>query len=126
MKDNIYEITGAESIPTPALVYYTDLIKANTEEVIRIAGSAERLWPHVKTHKSIDMTRLLLSIGIHRFKCATISECEMVAMAGASDAILAYPVIGPNIGRFISLINAYPKCAFYAPRSHGRPSPPQR
>ena len=114
MKDNIYEITGAESIPTPALVYYTDLIKANTEEVIRIAGSAERLWSHVKTHKSIDMTRLLLSIGIHRFKCATISECEMVAMAGASDAILAYPVIGPNIGRFISLINAYPKCAFYA------------
>ena len=114
MEDNIYEITGAENIPTPALVYYLDLIKANTKETIRIAGSEERLWPHVKTHKSIDMTKLLLNMGIHRFKCATIPECEMVAMAGATDAVLAYPVIGPNIYRLISLINTYPKCAFYA------------
>ena len=114
MKDNIYEITGTEGISTPALVYYPAIIKANTEETIRIAGSADRLWPHVKTHKSIDMTRLLLSMDIHRFKCATIPECEMVAMAGASDAVLAYPVIGPNIDRFLSLMKKYPDCAFYA------------
>ena len=114
MERNIYGITDEESVITPALVYYLDIVRKNTEEVIRIAGSAERLWPHVKTHKSIDMVRLLLGMGIHKFKCATIPECEMVAMAGATDAVLAYPIVGPNIARFLELEKMYPKCAFYA------------
>ena len=74
MERNIYGITDEESVITPALVYYLDIVRKNTEEVIRIAGSAERLWPHVKTHKSIDMVRLLLGMGIHKFKCSTIPE----------------------------------------------------
>lgn len=114
MDKNIYTITNAEDVVTPALVYYLDIIKENTREVINIAGSADRLWPHVKTHKSIDMVRLLISMGIHRFKCATIPECEMAAMAGASDVVLAYPIIGPNIERFLKLEKLYPKCTFYA------------
>ncbi len=114
MEKNIYEIAGEESVITPQLVYYLDIVKENTKEVIRIAGSAERLWPHVKTHKSIDMVKMLISMGIHRFKCATIPECEMVAMAGASDAVLSYPLIGPNVERFLALEKMYPECAFYA------------
>ncbi len=109
-----YRIQGEDRIASPALLYYLDVIKENTDEVIRIAGSADRLWPHVKTHKSIDMIRLLISKGIRKFKCATIPECEMAAMAGATDAVLAYPLIGPAIERFIKLEELYPECAFYA------------
>ena len=114
MDKNIYEITEEDGVITPQLVYYLDIVKKNTEEVIRVAGSPERLWPHVKTHKSLDMVKLLISMGIHRFKCATIPECEMVAMAGATDAVLAYPLVGPNIERFLALQKMYPDCAFYA------------
>ena len=114
MKENIYRVDNADNIITPALVYYPDIIEKNTTRIIEIAGSTERLWPHVKTYKSADMVSYLVSMGIHRFKCATIAECEMVAMAGGTDIVLAYPLVGPNISRFVTLTNKYPECKFYA------------
>ena len=42
-------------VPSPALIYYKDQIERNTEEAIRIAGGAGRMWPHVKTHKMSEM-----------------------------------------------------------------------
>lgn len=113
--DNLYQIAGEEELLTPCLIYYEDLIRKNTDRIIEMAGGdPERLWPHIKTHKSLDMTKLLLSYGIHKFKTATIAEAEMCAMAGASDIVLAYPLIGPNRERLVRLSLAYPKIRFYA------------
>ena len=56
-----YTIRDTETIISPALIYYQDGILANLEKIIKLAGGADRLWPHVKTHKSIDMTRLQIS-----------------------------------------------------------------
>jgi len=41
--------------------------------------------------------------GINKFKCATISETEMVAGCGAPDILLALQPVGPNIARFFKL-----------------------
>ena len=41
--------------------------------------------------------------GISKFKCATISEAEMVARCGANDILLAMQPVGPIIERFFSL-----------------------
>jgi D-serine deaminase-like pyridoxal phosphate-dependent protein len=41
--------------------------------------------------------------GIRKFKCATISEVEMVAACGADDILLAMQPVGPNLERFFSL-----------------------
>ena len=116
--ENIYRIQDDEQLLTPCLIYYEDLIRKNTERIIEMAGGKgvgeERLWPHIKTHKSLDMTKLLMFYGIHKFKTATIAEAEMCAMAGASDIVLAYPLIGPNRMRLIRLSLAYPKVRFYA------------
>ncbi len=112
--ENIYKIQNEGKIATPALVYYLDIIRENTKEAIRAAGSAERLWPHVKSHKSADMLDLLISMGIHRFKAATIAECEMAAETSATDIILAYPLVGPNVKRFLALVKRYQDKSFYA------------
>ena len=109
-----YEVEGQEQIISPTLIYYRDVIKKNTEEIIKVAGSVERLWPHVKTHKSEEMVKLLMQYGISKFKTATIAEAEMVANAGCKKIILAYPLIGPNIQRFINLAKGYPDVTFYA------------
>ena len=103
-----YTIRDTETIISPALIYYQDGILANLEKIIKLAGGADRLWPHVKTHKSIDMTRLQISKGIRRFKCATIAELEMVCKAGAEAAILAMPPAGPTISRLNAVRKAYP------------------
>ena len=109
-----YHIENEDKIPSPALIYYRDEIEQNTRETIAMAGGAERLWPHVKTHKMAEMIKMQLDMGIHRFKCATVSEIRMVAEAGADHILWAYPVIGPNIHQFLQLMKQYPACTLYA------------
>src|SRR5690349_20716839 len=45
---------------------------------------------------------------ITKFKCATISEAEMLGMEEAKDVLFAYQPNGPKLDRFISLIKKYP------------------
>jgi D-serine deaminase-like pyridoxal phosphate-dependent protein len=50
--------------------------------------------------------------GINKFKCATISEAEIVARCGATDILLAMQPVGPNIERFFRLKQAFPVADF--------------
>jgi D-serine deaminase-like pyridoxal phosphate-dependent protein len=50
--------------------------------------------------------------GIRRFKCATIAEAEMLAMAGASGVLIAYQLNGPKIDRYLELVKKYPRIAW--------------
>ena len=43
-----------------------------------------------------EIVRLAESLGIRKHKCATIAEAEMVAAAGGTDVLLAYPLVGPE------------------------------
>ena len=102
-----YKITNSESLDTPALVVYPARVKENIRLAIAMVRDPARLRPHVKTHKSPDVTRLLLAAGITRFKCATIAEAEMLAIEGAPDVLLAYQPIGPKTQRLATLIKKY-------------------
>ncbi|MDR1803494.1 MAG: D-TA family PLP-dependent enzyme [Treponema sp.] len=114
MERRIYALRDASNIVSPALIYYSDIILANTRRIIEMAGGADRLWPHVKSHKTEEMIRLQIDLGITRFKCATIAEAEMTAKAGGRMIILAYPLVGPNVSRFLRLAAAFGQTAFYA------------
>lgn len=110
----IYDNSNVDNVISPALVYYKDMIIDNIKLSIKIAGTAGRLWPHVKTHKSIDVVKLQQKLGINKFKCATIAEAEMLAMAHAEKIALAYPLVGPNMKRFVTLVKTYPESEFFA------------
>jgi D-serine deaminase-like pyridoxal phosphate-dependent protein len=107
-----YEIENIEEIDTPSLVVYPERIKANIELAKTIAKDIDRLRPHVKTNKMTEVCRLMLQAGITKFKCATIAEAEMLALAGAPDILMAYQPVGPKINRLIHLIKAYPESHF--------------
>ena len=108
-----YTIPDIDQIDSPALLVYPARVKENIELAKTMIGTdLSRLRPHVKTHKSPAVTRLLLEAGIHKFKCATIAEAEMLAMNGAPDVLLAYQPIGPKLQRFISLVRQYPATKF--------------
>lgn len=109
-----YTFQGQDELPSPQLIVYREAVKENLKTMIRIAGGADKLWPHVKTHKMIELVKLQIGMGITRFKCATISEAEMCGMAGATDVVLAYPLLGPNVARFLKLVTAYSHTHFYA------------
>lgn len=103
-----WEIANPEEIPSPALLIYLERAESNVRRMVEVAGDASRLTPHVKTHKLGPLVELHLRHGIHRFKCATIAEAEMVAAAGGTDVLLAYQPVGPAVGRVVDLAQAFP------------------
>jgi D-threonine aldolase len=107
-----YKINGIENIDSPSLIIYSDRVRENISIVKSMIDDVSRLRPHVKTNKAVEATELMVKEGITKFKCATIAEAEMIAIAGGKDVLLAYQPIGPKILRFIQLIKKYPETSF--------------
>jgi D-serine deaminase-like pyridoxal phosphate-dependent protein len=103
-----YTCTGLDDLPSPALLFYRDLIQANIDHAVKMVGDPSRLRPHVKTHKTREIARMQKAAGITKHKCATIAEAELLAMAGIDDVLLAYPIVGPNCKRVAALVAKYP------------------
>jgi microcystin degradation protein MlrC/D-serine deaminase-like pyridoxal phosphate-dependent protein len=109
-----YQISNAPAISSPAVLVYPDRIRRNLQQMIELAGGADRLRPHVKTHKLPQIIQLKRELGIHRFKVTTIAEAEMTAAAGGEDVLMAMQPVGPNIQRLIRLIRTFPGTHFAA------------
>ena len=112
MNPRWYEVKDIREIPSPSLLLYADRVEENIRRMIAMAGGVERLRPHLKTHKMPTMMRLQLAHGLTKFKCATIAEAEMAAASGAEDVLLAYPLVGPNVDRFLTLMAWFPAARF--------------
>ena len=107
-----FHIDNEAEIPSPALLLYRERIEHNLKLMIEIAGDPARLRPHVKTHKLLPVMKRQIELGITKFKCSTIAEVEMCAMAGAADVLLAMPCVGPNAHRLAELALKYPQTEF--------------
>src|SRR5206468_4885083 len=107
-----YGVSNADEIPSPALLVYPDRVEENIRRMIRLAGGVARLRPHMKTTKLPEVIRMQMAEGVTKFKCATIAEAEMVAACLVPDVLLAYQPVGPNVPRFIQLVQAFPNARF--------------
>ncbi len=107
-----YKVKNEPVVFTPSILIYPDRITENIRRMIKIAGGASRLRPHVKTHKMAEVVKLQVQQNITKFKCATLTEMEMTAQNGGTDILLAYPVLGPDIKRFFSIAEKYPQVKF--------------
>ncbi len=112
MPNTNHALVDPSQLLTPCLLVYPDRIGANLRECIRIAGSASRLRPHVKTHKTPEIVAMELALGITRHKCATLAEAQMLAECGVEDVLIAYPQIGPAIARLADITGQFPETKF--------------
>ena len=111
--DRRYFIADADQIPSPSLVVYLDLVQQNISRAVAIAdGDVSRLRPHVKTHKTREVIEMQREAGITKHKCATLREAEMIAEAGATDVLIAYQMVGPNVDRLVALRRRFPGVDF--------------
>ena len=44
--EHMYELKNTDTIISPSLIYYEEIIRENIKKAIRTEGSPERLWPH--------------------------------------------------------------------------------
>ncbi len=78
---------------------YVDLTKLdkNIEQMeSRLSNSGIEHWPHIKTHKSIEIARKQLAAGAKGITCAKLSEAEVFVNAGIKNILLAYPIVGQD------------------------------
>ena len=86
-----------DEVTTPALLLDLDVAKRN------IAIMAERfrefpaeLRPHIKVHKSPELSLLQCEAGAIGVACATVWEAQVMAEAGIDDVLVANQVVHPD------------------------------
>lgn len=101
-----------DQIESPGLVFFVEAIRGNIDATISQAGDPAQLRPHFKTHKTREIARMWLERGVCRHKCATLAEAETLASTGATDILVAYQLVGPNIARLLRLTDRFPAVRF--------------
>lgn len=109
---NWYELSDNSKVLSPSLLVYPQRIQQNAELMLHIAKKPERLRPHIKTHKMVEIIQLQLELGISKFKCATLPEAEILAKAGAKDVLLAMQPVSVQLEKFTELMVKYPRTDF--------------
>ncbi|RLS52010.1 MAG: D-TA family PLP-dependent enzyme [Planctomycetota bacterium] len=107
-----HRVECANQLLSPSLIIFRSLLLQNMETILRMAGQPSRLRPHCKTHKIPEIVRLQVARGITKHKAATIAEAEMLAGAGATDVMVSYPLVGPNVARLAELASIFPQVQF--------------
>ena len=98
--DHRYRVSGIDDVLTPALVVYPDFIASNIAQTLRLlGGDADRWRVHIKTAKLGYTLHMLVERGVRNFKCATTLELLMACQSGATDVLVAYPLMGANARR---------------------------
>lgn len=109
---NWYKLQDEDALISPSLLVYPDRVTKNAEHMIKMAKNPERLRPHIKTHKMVEIIEIQIKMGIHKFKCATIAEAELLATCKAKDVLLAMQPVSLDIERLCQLIEKYPNTTF--------------
>jgi D-serine deaminase-like pyridoxal phosphate-dependent protein len=88
-------VTAVGELETPALVVDLDRLERNLS---RAADYADEhglgLFPHIKTHKTLEIARRQLELGAHGLTVAKPTEGAVFAAAGLGPLLLHYPAAG--------------------------------
>ncbi|MEQ9218867.1 MAG: D-TA family PLP-dependent enzyme [Cyclobacteriaceae bacterium] len=103
-----------ETIDSPALLIYPEIVKENIAAAQSILDVSKNnsLRPHVKSVKCLEVIQMAMECGIRKFKCSTIAEAELLGMAKAEDILLNYQLSHVKAERFKDLMSRYPDSAF--------------
>jgi 3-hydroxy-D-aspartate aldolase len=112
MNETWFKVKNEQLLDTPSLLIFKDRVKHNILEMLKIVGTPDRLMPHVKTYKMMEVVQMQLQAGITKFKAATIAEAEMTAMAGANFVLIAHQLVGTKIERLVKLVQKFPEVYF--------------
>ncbi len=103
-----YRVPGIEKAITPALVIYADIVRSNIEAMLRLTGGPERWRPHVKTAKLGFVMAQMARQGVVDVKVSTTLELSTAIGSGATDALVAFPMVGANARRVLEIAAANP------------------
>jgi D-serine deaminase-like pyridoxal phosphate-dependent protein len=88
-------VTAVAELETPALVVDLDRLERNLGRAAAYADDhGLGLYPHVKTHKTLEIARMQLDRGARGLTVAKPTEAQVFAAAGLGALVLHYPTAG--------------------------------
>lgn len=92
-------------LSTPAFLVDLDIMENNLKSMQELCTrNSIRLFPMVKTHKSMDIAKMQKDFGAAGFLAGTVDEAEKLISSNFTDVMLAYPIADKkNISRIIAL-----------------------
>lgn len=107
--DDQCRISDLDDVMSPALALYPEIIASNIDRTVQLlGGNADRWRVHIKTSKLAYTLRMLVDRGVRNFKCATTLELLVGCQCGATDILVAYPVVGANARRVCEIAEQFP------------------
>lgn len=83
-------------ILTPTVLIDRGRVQANINAMQAICNAhGVELWPHIKTHKMVEVARMQLAAGACGLVCSKIGEAEVMLRSGVRRMFLAYGVVDP-------------------------------
>jgi D-serine deaminase-like pyridoxal phosphate-dependent protein len=93
-----------EQLDTPCLVLDADRMERNIARLRgRLAGFDVALRPHLKTSKSIEVARRVMSLPAGPATVSTLEEAEQFAAAGVTDIVYAVGIVPSKLARVLAL-----------------------
>ncbi len=87
-----------DEIPTPSLVLDLAALRQNVAVMSQFAKArAIGLRPHAKSHKCVEIARMLSDAGALGACCATIGEAEALAAGGLRGLLITSPMSTPHM-----------------------------
>lgn len=88
---------GRSEVTTPALLLDLDVARRNIATMAaRFRELPTELRPHIKVHKSPELSLLQVQAGAIGVACATVWEASVMAKAGIADVLIANQVVQPD------------------------------
>ncbi len=118
LDDKPYLVKHPQHIHTPRMLVFQDRVQYNLSFMEKLLANAAKpltlaaLCPHVKTHKSILITRMMMEKGVRFFK-ATPNEVAMLLAAGAQEIFIAYPLMPMDADNVARLVKTHPEVHFF-------------
>lgn len=83
-----------DDLPTPTLLVDESRLDANIARMqARCNANGVALWPHVKTHKTVEIARKQLAAGAAGLTCAKLGEAEALLPSGVRRVFVAFPLV---------------------------------
>lgn len=83
-------------------MFCTPYVRVDLDKVDKNIGDMERRlhtagidhWPHIKSHKCVELAKRQLAAGAKGITCAKLSEAEIMAEAGIRHILIGYTLVG--------------------------------
>ena len=92
-----------DEVTTPALLLDLDVAKRNVRKMAdNFRDLPAELRPHIKVHKSPQLSRLAIEAGAIGVACATAWEAKVMSESGIEDVLVANQVVHPDKVRVVA------------------------